>query len=55
MNDRECMEAAIARLKDKCIIIDRRPFWRRLLTSLKFAVVGTEKKPRIQITGGTDL
>ena len=56
MNDREIMEEAIRRMKEIPIPPpDDRPFWLRLLASLKCKVSGSPDKPKVEITGGTDF
>lgn len=34
---------------------DPRPFWLRLLRSLRIKLSGVPKNPKIEITGGTDF
>ncbi len=34
---------------------DHRPFWLRLLRSIRIKVSGIPKTPKIEITGGTDF
>lgn len=55
MNDREIMESAIRGMKDTVQPEDPRPFWVRLLASLRIKVTGNPSKPKVEITGGTDF
>lgn len=57
MNDREIMEAAIRHMGDNPVPAeDTRPFWLRLLLSLRAKIIGPSNKPSgIEITGGTDF
>ena len=57
MNDREIMESAIRHMGDKPVPPeDRRPFWLRLLLSIRAKLLGPSTKPDgIEITGGADF
>jgi hypothetical protein len=55
MNDREIMEAAIRGMKDTTQPEDPRPFWVRLLASLRIKVTGSPSKPKVEITGNADF
>ena len=57
MNDREIMESAIRNMGDKPVPReDRRPFWLRLLLSIRAKLIGPSTKPDgIEITGGADF
>ena len=55
MNDRDIMEAAIRNMGDTTQPEETRPFWVRLLASIKLKVSGSPDKPKVEITGGTDF
>ena len=56
MNDREIMESAIRHMGDTTQPEDTRPFWVRLLASIRAKIIGPSNKPNgIEITGGTDF
>lgn len=49
------MEAAVARIKDPGPVVDRDPFWRRLLKSLRVRVSGGVPPKKIEVTGGAEF
>lgn len=56
MNDREIMEAAIRGMGDTTKPVeDSRPFWLRLILSIRAKVSGTPTKPKVEITGGAEF
>jgi hypothetical protein len=55
MNDREIMESAIRHMGDTAQPEDKRPFWLRLLLSIRAKVAGTPTKPKVEITGHADF
>lgn len=55
MNDREIMEAAIRHMGDKPVPpVDARPFWVRLLASLRLKISGAPPN-KIEVTGKADF
>ncbi len=55
MNDREIMESAIRHMGDTARPEDSRPFWVRLLASLKIKISGKPTKPQVEVTGHADF
>lgn len=55
MNDREIMESAIRHMGDTAQPEDPRPFWVRLLASIRMKISGTPSKPKVEITGGAEF
>lgn len=56
MTEQEQIDQAVKHLADTPVPPeDSRPFWLRLLRSIRVKVSGLPKKPKIEITGGTDF
>jgi hypothetical protein len=54
MSDREIMEAAIRHMENPVRPEDPRPFWKRMLSSLRVKLSGVPPN-KIEITGGTEF
>jgi hypothetical protein len=54
MNDRQIMEAAIRHMENPVKPEDPRPFWRRLLSSLKVKISGVPPN-KIEVTGNANF
>jgi hypothetical protein len=54
MNDREIMEAAVKRIFGDVKPVDSRPWWRRLLASLRVKVSGAPPN-KVEVTGGAEF
>lgn len=54
MNDREIMEAAVKRIFSEEKRVDARPWWRRLLSSLRVKISGMPPN-KVEVTGGAEF
>jgi len=56
VTEQEQIDQAVKHLNDPPVPPeDPRPFWLRLLRSIRIKVSGLPKNPKIEITGGTDF
>lgn len=54
MNDREIMEAAVRRIFREEKPVDSRPWWRRVLASLRVKISGMPPN-KVEVTGGAEF